>query len=215
MAGESYFLFTRVKKKHFSLCVSPHVSNYFSHIDKRLSGKIKNRGGAFMQKTYFTFGTDPNFPYGVTDYVVIEALTQELSLKEYMRRYPCRSDDTLNCAFYYSEEEWVQVEAQYINRGVFSPVEHIVVAPTKSDIRNLVEEFIYTSWNSFILKTNLYNAFKGQDQELYEIVNAIQTHDLYNADEIMDRLDKLGYLDQICKKKEKEPLEPNSIEMDL
>lgn len=152
-----------------------------------------------MIKTYFTFGTSSHFPYGIKDYVVIEAINEKSSLREFMNRFPGPHSDTLNCAFYYSEDEWTRDklgEKYYKN---LDPVEYIVVKPTRDDIRDLVTQFVYMSSNAFVLKDRLRNALSLQGEDLDNLINSIQSHELTNVDHIMDSLEENGYLEQIEK----------------
>jgi hypothetical protein len=61
---------------------------------------------------YFTFGTDPQFPYGEKDFVLVRAKTKNIACEKYSKTIPNRPGSTaINCAFVYSEEEW-------INKGI-------------------------------------------------------------------------------------------------
>lgn len=58
-----------------------------------------------MKKFYFTFGTDPGFPL-YDCYIVIMAESFSGAAEEFRRHYPDRHPGCLNCAFFYTEEEW-------------------------------------------------------------------------------------------------------------
>lgn len=150
-----------------------------------------------MTKTYFTFGTASHFPYGRDEYVVIEALDQQKAIKEFMTRFPDEDPNIINCAFYYTEKEWIDGEIGEKYYKDVSPVKYIVVNPTKEDIRDLVTNFVYTSINSFVLGTSLRNAFPEQSEELYNLINSIPINMITNVDYIMEELETNGYFDQI------------------
>ena len=60
-----------------------------------------------MTKYYFTFGSDPGFPYQY-GWVEIDA-PNEASAREIFRAYyPDRSNGCLNCSFVYPEEVFVK-----------------------------------------------------------------------------------------------------------
>lgn len=71
-----------------------------------------------MKRMYFTYGTSDCFPYGIKNYVTSEAPTYRDAIKVYMMKYPSiRENDridnrTINCAFYYTEEEWTRENMQ-------------------------------------------------------------------------------------------------------
>lgn len=157
-----------------------------------------------MIKTYFTFDTASHFPYGIEDYVVIEALTQHHAEQEFLKRFPGKDPKTLNCAFDYSESEWLSSGMQSKYYADKAPAEYIVVAPSKKDIRDLVENFVYMSSNAFILGTALSNAFPEKGDDLYNIVNDIHAHELTNVDLIMSKLEDAGYLNLVNDMLEKE-----------
>lgn len=57
------------------------------------------------QPFYFTFGSSEEFPYQ-GGYLVVKAFDMRDAFQKFRDRYPDKTPDTLNCAFYYSEEEW-------------------------------------------------------------------------------------------------------------
>lgn len=58
-----------------------------------------------LTKVYFTFGSDPSFPYQNT-YIVVEGRTEKECLNIFRLKYPDRHKGCINCAFWYSEERW-------------------------------------------------------------------------------------------------------------
>lgn len=67
-----------------------------------------------MNKFYFTFGSDPAYPYGINDYVIVEANgVNEACLLFNLVHPPRKGSDLVNCAFFYSEEQFNKNCAQY------------------------------------------------------------------------------------------------------
>ncbi len=58
-----------------------------------------------QKKFYFTFGSDPGFPYQNT-YVVVMANTEREAVEKFRAKFPDRHENVVNCAFWYSEEQW-------------------------------------------------------------------------------------------------------------
>ena len=59
---------------------------------------------------FYTFGTDPEFPFGIEEFVEVHADTPSQANKKFMVRFPCREGSTLiNCAWVYPEAEWEKV----------------------------------------------------------------------------------------------------------
>lgn len=59
-----------------------------------------------MKKFYFTFGTDDKFPYGIDDYVLVQACSYTEAVKIFRKNYPDVHEGIINCAFIYAEDEW-------------------------------------------------------------------------------------------------------------
>ena len=57
------------------------------------------------EKFYFTFGSDPEFPYQNT-YLVVVANSLSEAVEKFRKKYPDRHGGCVNCAFFYSEKEW-------------------------------------------------------------------------------------------------------------
>ena len=66
-----------------------------------------------MKKTYFTFGSDPLYPYGRNDYVVVEARNENDACLLFNMIHPPRHGNTVNCAFIYSEERFNEFRDKY------------------------------------------------------------------------------------------------------
>lgn len=56
-------------------------------------------------KFYFTFGSDPGFPYQNT-YLIVMAYTEKEAIQKFREKYPDRHKNTFNCAFVYTEQQW-------------------------------------------------------------------------------------------------------------
>ena len=65
-----------------------------------------------MAKFYFSYGTDNGFPFkeGHTE---IEAQDKESAIELFNSVHPCRTDNIINCAFIYDEDEWKEMEGKY------------------------------------------------------------------------------------------------------
>lgn len=78
-----------------------------------------------MERRYFTFGTDPQFDYGIQDYVLVIGKDLHDCIQAFKERHPNRpGSDALNCADYYSPQEWERGTKSYY-RGK-EPAEIIV-----------------------------------------------------------------------------------------
>lgn len=61
---------------------------------------------ADLSAYYFTFGSDPNFPYQ-DGYVVVKARGRSEACKMFNHKFGTR-DGMVNCAFIYSAKEWAK-----------------------------------------------------------------------------------------------------------
>ena len=78
-----------------------------------------------MENFYFTFGSDPEFPYGRDDYVLIKADDVGTAVGLFRAVHPNRpKSNCLNCAFMYNEAQWELTKQYYI--GV-DPIETISI----------------------------------------------------------------------------------------
>ena len=68
-----------------------------------------------MAKIYFTFGSDPRFPYGRNDYVEVEAEDMHQACELFNLLHPPRNEGSniVNCAFIYSEEKFNTFRDKY------------------------------------------------------------------------------------------------------
>ncbi len=106
--------------------------SYWDNINNLIEDSIRREGLLLEENTktladtykkfYFTFGSDPAYPYGIDDYVVILAKNGYEAQMAFKAMHPNRPDsDSLNYAFDYTEKTW---EAQYY--GDRPPVETII-----------------------------------------------------------------------------------------
>ena len=56
-----------------------------------------------------TFGSDYGFPFQ-DGWVEIIASNREEADEIFMRHFPCRHPNTLNCSFVYTEAEWLEMD---------------------------------------------------------------------------------------------------------
>ena len=62
-----------------------------------------------MEKYFFTFGSDPRYPFGRNDYVMVEAENAGRACELFRERHPNRpGSNCINCAFIYSEREFAK-----------------------------------------------------------------------------------------------------------
>lgn len=60
-------------------------------------------------KFYFTFGSDPGFPYP-NAYIIILAENEPDAIKKFRGKFPDRNEGVINCAFWYTEEQWCETK---------------------------------------------------------------------------------------------------------
>jgi hypothetical protein len=58
-----------------------------------------------MNKFYFTFGTNEEFPYR-GGWVEVFADNLKHAISKFRTRFPDRHKGIVNCAFWYTEEQW-------------------------------------------------------------------------------------------------------------
>ena len=60
-----------------------------------------------MDKFYFTFGSDPEYPFGFSEYVVVLADGWDEACDKFQNKYPSRPGSWLiNCACIYTQKSW-------------------------------------------------------------------------------------------------------------
>ena len=73
---------------------------------------------------YFTFGSDPAFPFGRDDYVIVEAESANQAVGIFQAVHPNRfGSPCVNCAAWYSEEAFNKFRDKYY-QGI-KPKEYI------------------------------------------------------------------------------------------
>ena len=66
-----------------------------------------------MQRYFFTFGTASHFPYGLHEFVEVDASSEARATNAFRQVYPDYSEDTVNCAFIYDEKEFSEIKDKY------------------------------------------------------------------------------------------------------
>lgn len=67
-----------------------------------------------MNKYYFTFGSDEQFPYTRDDYVMVFAPTAHIAVRKFQKRHPNRPGSPfVNCADIYNEDHWTKYTQKY------------------------------------------------------------------------------------------------------
>lgn len=76
--------------------------------EKDLLTKMEDkRGIKKMKKFYFTFGSDPKYPFGREDFIEVHAANLLGAQKAYKKIHPNRPGSNLiNCAEIYDEKTW-------------------------------------------------------------------------------------------------------------
>lgn len=101
-----------LNQDHFLDGYSTAIQDLMQAIDKQ------------CKRFYFTFGTDPEYPYGQDDYVLVYADNLAEAVEKFKAKHPNRpGSDCVNCAFWYNEEQWNKSTKQYY--GDRKPVEVI------------------------------------------------------------------------------------------
>ena len=77
-------------------------------------------------KLYFTFGSAKQYPYHNDDYVVAIGTDVKDCIKAVQSKHPDVTEGLVNCAFYYTESKWKEIEPEWY-AGV-KPVETLVSA---------------------------------------------------------------------------------------
>jgi len=61
---------------------------------------------------YYTFGSSPDFPYQ-NGWVVVYAGSWEEAHRKFRARFPDRHKGILNCAFFYEESRWRELDPEH------------------------------------------------------------------------------------------------------
>lgn len=65
-----------------------------------------------MNKFFYTFGSDEKFSYQ-NGWVEVHAANWEEVHEKFRAHFPDRHSNCLNCAFFYSEEQWRQMDPEH------------------------------------------------------------------------------------------------------
>ena len=65
-----------------------------------------------MNRYFYTFGSDPGFPYH-EGWVEVRANTWEEAHEKFRARFPDRHEGILNCAFFYDEGAWKRMDPEH------------------------------------------------------------------------------------------------------
>jgi len=67
-----------------------------------------------MRSFYYTFGSDPEFPFGRDDYVEVRATDHLQADLLFSQVHPKRQGSGLiNCSFVYTQDEWASTGPKY------------------------------------------------------------------------------------------------------
>lgn len=69
-----------------------------------------------MNKYFYTFGSSSGFPYQC-GWVEVHAASWQEAHEKFRTRFPDRHENTLNCAFFYDEEKWAQMDPEHTWTG--------------------------------------------------------------------------------------------------
>lgn len=75
-----------------------------------LNGKDEKVFG--LKDFYFTFGSDPHFPYQ-NGYVIVKADDLQGAILKFCSKFPNRHVNCMNCAFFYTEAQWKIITKKY------------------------------------------------------------------------------------------------------
>lgn len=76
-----------------------------------------------MANFYFSFGSDEAYPYP-NRYLVVQAPLYHDAVCAFLQKYPGRTENTLNCAFVYTQDEWNQLD---MDMKKYEPADIIIV----------------------------------------------------------------------------------------
>ena len=65
-----------------------------------------------MNRYFYTFGSDPGFPYH-NGWVEVRAESWDKANQMFRAKFPDRHEGTLNCAFFYDEEQWKKMDPEH------------------------------------------------------------------------------------------------------
>ena len=65
-----------------------------------------------MNSFYYTFGSDPGYPYQC-GWVEVHAASRKDADEIFRSRFPDRHENTLNCAFCYTAKRWARMDPEH------------------------------------------------------------------------------------------------------
>ena len=89
---------------YFDICQA-HPDGSWAFETDILARYMELQTGKPHSRFYFTFGSDPGFPFQNT-YIIVLAESEKAAVEKFREKYPDRHTGTVNCAFWYSEEHW-------------------------------------------------------------------------------------------------------------
>lgn len=80
--------------------------------------KTASREARTVSSYYYTFGSDPGFPYR-NGWVLVKAATREEADQKFLSRFPDQPghEGIMNCSFCYDEERWEQMDPEHTWTG--------------------------------------------------------------------------------------------------
>ena len=81
------------------------VGDYIEKLDVLKSIRKK----MVLHNYYFTFGSDPKFPF-YKGYLIVKAESINVACDKFGKKYPGRLPYTINCSAYYTEEQWKNIK---------------------------------------------------------------------------------------------------------
>ena len=89
---------------YFDICQA-HPDGSWAFETDILARYMELQTGKPHSRFYFTFGSDPGFPFQNT-YIIVLAESEKAAVERFRAEYPDRHKGIVNCAFWYSEERW-------------------------------------------------------------------------------------------------------------
>lgn len=69
-----------------------------------------------MNRFFYTFGSDSGFPFQ-NGWVEVHASDWNEAHEKFRARFPDRHENTVNCSFFYSEEQWHRMDPEHAWHG--------------------------------------------------------------------------------------------------
>lgn len=150
-----------------------------------------------MKKFYFTFGNSYDYPYQ-GGYLVVNAIDRDDAIEKYRRKYPDIHENTVNCAFIYTENEWKNInlgqslchevidcrfkfiEAKLVDMAHFKMYEGKF--QDMEQMKNGVEVYIYANVSTF-------EAYTFEESEIKVYAHPFEK--LYYADDYQLELNRI------------------------